>query len=288
MLWTKGLDRNCWKWLSLSLVVFCLHATAGFAGDVTKYVRFRADQQMSYGVLETGTIHELTGDFYAHASRRSFDRSEVELLAPTHPRHVFGVALNYRSHVGQREAEEDRIPETLQLFHKSPSSVIGPNDEIVIPEGAENVHYESEMVVVIGKKAHDVSVEEADDYILGVTCGNDVSARDWQNQDKQWWRAKGADTFAPVGPYVVSGLNYDQLDIEVRVNGTVKHRSNTSRMARGVEKIVSFTSQYVTLEPGDLIFTGATGITSEIEPGDVVEVEIEGVGVLRNKVVAGE
>lgn len=281
-------EQCCWKLLSLTLLVLCINIPAGYAGDVTKYARFQVDQRTAYGVVKGDEIHELAGDFFAHSTRQTFNRSNVELLPPTHPRQVFGVALNYRSHVGQREEEEDRIPETLQLFHKTPSGVIGPNDEIVIPEGAENVHYEAEMVVVIGKKAKDVPVEEADEYVLGVTCGNDVSSRDWQDQDKQWWRAKGADTFATVGPYVVSGLDYGNLDIEVRVNGTVKHSSNTQRMVRGVEKIVSFASKHVTLEPGDLIYTGATGITSEIEPGDVVDVEIEGVGVLRNNVVAEE
>lgn len=105
----------------------------------------------------------------------------------------------HQSHTGQFEENPESIPDTLQLFYKSPSSVIGPNDEIVLPEGAENVHYESEMVVVIGKEAQDVPVEEAGEYVLGVTCGNDVTARDWQTQDMQWWRGKGADTFAAVG-----------------------------------------------------------------------------------------
>ena len=254
--------------------------------DVTKYVRFRVDDRTARGVMEGSTIRELAGNFYDHATQRTYSRSEVEILPPTEPTKVLGVALNYASHMDQLEENPESIPDTLQLFYKSPSSVIGQNDEIVIPDGAENVHYESEMVIVIGKKAEDVSVEEADDYVLGITCGNDVSARDWQTQDMQWWRGKGADTFAPAGPAIVSGLDYDSLDIEVRLNGNVEQSSNTSHMVRGVEEIVSFASQYVTLQPGDLIYTGATGITSEIEPGDVVEVEIEGVGVLRNRVVA--
>jgi 2-keto-4-pentenoate hydratase/2-oxohepta-3-ene-1,7-dioic acid hydratase in catechol pathway len=261
---------------------------SGAVEDVTKYARFRVDQRTAHGIVNDGMIRELTGNFFDHASRRTYKRSEVELLPPTQPTNVLGVALNYVSHMDQLEENPESIPDTLQLFYKSPSSVIGPNDEIVIPEGAQNVHYESEMVIVIGKEAKDVSVAEADEYVLGVTCGNDVTARKWQTQDMQWWRGKGADTFAPVGPYVVSGLEYDSLDIEVRLNGEVQQSSNTSLMVRDDETIVSFASRHVTLKPGDLIYTGATGITSEIEPGDVVEVDIEGVGVLRNRVVAEE
>lgn len=281
--------------LSSYLLLLPLAATVVFTGslhgtseEVARYVRFRVDQRTAHGVMNDGTIRALAGNFFDHTTRQTYQRSEVELLPPTQPSKVLGVALNYRSHTGQLEENPENIPDTLQLFYKSPSSVIGPNDEIVLPEGAENVHYESEMVVVIGKEAKDVPVEEAGDYVLGVTCGNDVTAREWQTQDMQWWRGKGADTFAPVGPSVVSGLDYDSLDIKVRLNGEVQQSSNTRLMARDVEEIVSFASQYVTLEPGDLIYTGATGITSEIEPGDTVEVDIEGIGVLRNRVVAEE
>jgi 2-keto-4-pentenoate hydratase/2-oxohepta-3-ene-1,7-dioic acid hydratase in catechol pathway len=131
-----------------------------------------------------------------------------------------------------------------------------------------------------------VSQADALDYVLGVTCGNDVSARKWQQNDVQWWRAKGADTFGPCGPFIVSGLDYDNLDMELRVNGKTMHKTNTSKMIHGVAPTVSFLSRYVTLQPGDLIFTGTAGKTQPLAVGDVVEVEIEGVGVLRNRVVA--
>jgi len=144
------------------------------------------------------------------------------------------------------------------------------------------------MVIVIGKRASKVSVEKAGDYVLGVTCGNDVSARDWQKGDVQWWRAKGTDTFGPCGPFVATGINYDDLLLVTRVNGEVRQKQRTKDLIHGVAAIVSFASMHVTLEPGDLIYTGTPGKTQEIRPGDVVEVEIEGVGTLRNPVKAGK
>jgi 2-keto-4-pentenoate hydratase/2-oxohepta-3-ene-1,7-dioic acid hydratase in catechol pathway len=141
-------------------------------------------------------------------------------------------------------------------------------------------------VVVIGRRAKDVPKEKALDHVFGVTCGNDVSARDWQKGDRQWWRAKGCDTFAPCGPFIVKGLNGDNLALKLRLNGVEKQNSRTSELLFGVADCVSFISRHVTLEPGDLIYTGTPGETSAIKPGDTVEVEIEGIGVLKNGVAA--
>lgn len=142
------------------------------------------------------------------------------------------------------------------------------------------------MVVVIGKRASKVPVERAKEYVLGVTCGNDVSARDWQQGDVQWWRAKGCDTFGPCGPVVTVGCNYDNLLLTTRVNGEVRQQQRTKDLIHNVAMIVSFASMHITLEPGDLIYTGTPGKTEEIRPGDIVEVELEGVGTLRNPVQA--
>ena len=159
---------------------------------------------------------------------------------------------------------------------------------IVIPQDAGVVHFEAEMVIVISKKARNVSKAKALDFVLGVTCGNDISAREWQKNDVQWWRAKGSDTFGPCGPCIASGLDYDNLQMKLRLNGKVMQDENTSYLINDVRTTVSFISRHVTLNPGDLIFPGTPGTTSGIEPGDTVEVEIEGVGVLRNNVVAGK
>ena len=173
-----------------------------------------------------------------------------------------------------------------QPLFKRPSCLPRHEGKIIIPKGSEITHFEAEMVIVIGKKAKDVSKEDAHNYVFGVTCGNDVSARAWQKGDVQWWRAKGSDTFGPCGPFITSGLDYDNLLLKLRLNGKTMQEERTSQLIHDVPTIVSFISQHVTLKPGDLIFTGTPGTTSEIQPGDVVEVELEGVGVLRNKVSA--
>jgi 2-keto-4-pentenoate hydratase/2-oxohepta-3-ene-1,7-dioic acid hydratase in catechol pathway len=142
------------------------------------------------------------------------------------------------------------------------------------------------MVLVIGKRAKNVPKEKALDFVFGVTCGNDISARDWQKGDVQWWRAKGCDTFGPCGPFIVSGIDYDDLLVTLRHNGEIKQQQGTRDLIHNVAAMVSFISRYVTLMPGDLIYTGTPGTTGPIKPGDVCEVEVEGVGVLKNKVVA--
>jgi 2-keto-4-pentenoate hydratase/2-oxohepta-3-ene-1,7-dioic acid hydratase in catechol pathway len=141
------------------------------------------------------------------------------------------------------------------------------------------------MVVVVGKRARNVARDDALGYVFGVTCGNDVSARQWQKNDLQWWRAKGSDTFGPCGPFIATGIDYDDLQLVLRVNGAEQQSQRTSDLVHGVAAILSHVSRYMTLEPGDLIYTGTPGQTKALNPGDVVEVELEGVGVLRNRVV---
>ena len=258
--------------------------------QVVKFARFRVNDATAYGVVEGDKIREISGSIFGEwkPTDKLHSLSEVTLTVPARPRHVFAMAGNYKSHLQDAEVPPKfRIP---QPFLKSPSSLVAHEGRIVIPKDAtEEVHYEAEMVVVIGKRARNVSKENALDYVLGVTCGNDVSERFWQNdmehKDVQWWRAKGADTFGPCGPYIVSGLNYDDLLLTLRLNGEVKQKERTSQMIHDVAAQVSFISQYVTLLPGDLIFTGTSGTTSALKAGDVVEVELEGVGILRNRVV---
>ena len=210
----------------------------------------------------------------------------MTLLFPTMPRHVFAMAGNYKSHLaGEEIPEKFRIP---QPFFKSPSSLLRPDGVIRIPRDDENVHYEAELVVVIGKRAKNVPVEKALDYVFGYTCGNDVSARTWQNdaetKDVQWWRAKGSDTFGPCGPYLVQGLDPSNLQMTLRLNGEVRQQESTSQLLHDVPHTISFISKHITLLPGDMIFTGTPGKTDRLKPGDVVEVEIQGIGVLRNTV----
>jgi 2-keto-4-pentenoate hydratase/2-oxohepta-3-ene-1,7-dioic acid hydratase in catechol pathway len=200
-------------------------------------------------------------------------------LAPVRPSKILAVALNYRSHLGQGSP-----PSNPELFFKPPSALIGPEEAIVLPPTAGRVDYEGELVAVIGRRARHLRPDEALTYVLGYTCGNDVSARDWQQGDVQWWRAKGCDTFAPLGPWIATNLDPTNLELQTRVNGEVVQRTNTSLLIHNVARLVSFASQVMTLEPGDLLFTGTPGTTAPLKPGDVVEVEIDGIGILRNHV----
>jgi 2-keto-4-pentenoate hydratase/2-oxohepta-3-ene-1,7-dioic acid hydratase in catechol pathway len=162
--------------------------------------------------------------------------------------------------------------------------VIGSGEEIVLPAGARRVDAEGELVAVIGRTCRKVTSEEALDYVLGYTCGNDVSARHWQRDDIQWWRAKGADTFTAIGPVIVTALDPTDLQLVTRVNGEERQASSTGAMIHSLASIISFASEVMTLEPGDLVFTGTPGETPKLEDDDVVEVEIGGIGVLRNPV----
>lgn len=246
-----------------------------------KYVRYRWNGTVYHGMLDGETVHELGGCYLAGAEKTGNARplADVTLLAPVEPPKILAVARNYGSHLGDAQK-----PEKPELFYKPVTSLIGPDEAIVIPPGAGNVHYEAELVIVVGKEAKNVSVEDAGDCVFGVSCGNDVSERDWQVNDIQWWRAKGSDTFAPLGPCVARGLDYNDIQLTLRLNGEVKQQQRTNDMFYNVEEIVSFASRFVTLTPGDLIYTGTPGTTSAMKPGDVVEVELEGVGVLRNTV----
>jgi len=251
--------------------------------ETTKYVRYTHEGQESYGILEGETVRELVGDIFSDPtpSGKTLKLSEVHLLAPCKPTKVIAVGLNYRSHIGNRP-----VPEYPGLFAKYPSSIIGQEENIVIPSDATDLHYEGELVVVIGKKAKNISVSKAPNYIFGVTAGNDVSERKWQQADLQWLRAKASDTFGPVGPAIVTGLNYNDLLLQTRLNGEIRQSERTKDLVYDVEAIVSYISHYVTLFPGDLIFTGTPGTTKAMKPNDIVEIELEGVGILRNKVVS--
>lgn len=266
----------------LALIAALVAPAPAVAQGVTRYVRYQHDGRTAFGVLEGDVVRELRGDLFAdpQPTGRRIPLAAVRLLAPVTPTKVIAVGLNYRSHLGERE------PASYPgLFAKYPSSIVGTGDSIVMPPDATDLHYEGEMVVVIGRRARHVSAADARRYVFGVTAGNDVSERAWQRSDLQWLRAKASDTFAPIGPVVASGLNYDDLLLETRVNGEVRQSERTKDLIFDVATIVSYVSRYVTLEPGDVIFTGTPQTTRAMRPGDVVEVFLEGVGTLRNAVV---
>ena len=250
-------------------------------GQVHHIVRYAQDGRVSYGMLQDDRIQEIDGDIFSE--HRMTDRwttlADVKLLPVTPAKKVIAVGLNYQSHLGTRE------PSAYPgLFAKYPTSLVGQGDDIVQPADSRNMHYEGEMVLVIGKRCSNVPEADALSCVFGITAGNDVSERDWQANDLQWFRAKASDTFGPVGPSIAVGLNADDVLVETRVNGEVRQHERTADLIFGTAEIVSYVSRYVTLEPGDLIYTGTPGSTQALNPGDVVEIEVEGVGVLSNTV----
>ena len=256
------------------------------------FARFRYGNLESYGVCGADRLKRIEGDIFGEhrVLPETLPLSDVTLLAPvSHPGKVLAAAVNYPSHVTSARGvlKDEPAPTTPQLFLKPSSSVIGPEEPIVLPgKDARRVDAEGELVAVIGRRCRSVSPEEALQYVFGYTCGNDVSARHWQRDDLQWWRAKGSDTFCPVGPFIATGLDPANLELRTRVNGQEAQATNTSALIHSTAELISFASQVMTLEPGDLVFTGTPGVTPTLNPGDVVEVEIGGIGVLRNPVRA--
>ena len=247
-----------------------------------KFARYEAHGQVSYGVLEGDVLKEITTTPFEdyQVTDHSHKISEVKLLAPTAPSKILAAGLNYISHLRDREP-----PKEPMVFIKTPSSLVGPGDSIKRPKNVETFQEEGELVVVMKKRCSKVSPEQALDYVLGYTCGNDVSAREWQRGDGQWWRAKSSDTFSPVGPVISDEIDPSDAMLRIRVNGTEIRGESTSSMVFDVPTIVSWISQSQTLLPGDLIFTGTHGHPANINAGDTVEVEIEGIGILSNPVV---
>ncbi|HHY95720.1 MAG TPA: fumarylacetoacetate hydrolase family protein [Firmicutes bacterium] len=206
---------------------------------------------------------------------------EARLLAPVQPGKVVVVGLNYRDHAREVGAA---LPEVPALCLKPATAVIGPGEKILLPPVSRRVDYEAELAVVIGRHTRQVPVGQVIDHVLGYTCANDVTARDLQQKDGQWTRSKSFDTFCPLGPWVVSTLEPRALNVTCRVNGEIRQQGNTRDLVFGVAELVSFISEVMTLEAGDVILTGTPPGIGPIQAGDVVEVEVEGVGVLRNPV----
>src|SRR4029453_19218366 len=243
------------------------------------YARVPPGAREEYSVIEGEYIYELEGDIFGEHSpaQTGTPLSEAVLLAPVpRPGKILAAAVNYQSHAPGASVitKSDQPPAEPQLFLKPSSSVVGPEQPIVLPQGARRVDAEGEVVAVIGRICRAVSADEALDYVFGYTCGNDVSARHWQRDDLQWWRAKGADTFSPLGPAIARDLDPSNLELRTRVNGEERQSTNTGAMVHSLAALISFASQVCTLEPGDLVFSGTPGETPTLNDGDIVEVEI--------------
>jgi 2-keto-4-pentenoate hydratase/2-oxohepta-3-ene-1,7-dioic acid hydratase in catechol pathway len=249
--------------------------------------RFLLNGEDTVGVIENGIVRQAQGDIFGKLAigPEVGAIDEMALLPPVMPSKLIAIGLNYQDHIAQ-DAPGFETPTNPIIFLKPPSALTGHNTNIVLPPGVERVDAEAELAIVIGRQARHVKAADAWDVILGLTPSNDVSARDYQFKDGQWSRAKGFDTFAPLGPAIVTDIRADDLAITCRVNGEVKQQSSTRHLIFDIPYLIEFISGVMTLNPGDVIMTGTPAGPPRLEPGDVCEVEIEGLGVLRNAVVA--
>lgn len=248
-----------------------------------KILRFKTDKEIYYGIPDGEIVRVMEGDLFngLRETSKTFIRRDIKLLPPVEPSKIVAIGVNYRNHAVEMGHE---IPKEPLIFLKPSTAVIGHNDFINYPLSSQRVDYEAELAVIIGKKACKVPEERAHEFILGYTCGNDVTARDLQKQDGQWSRAKGFDTFAPVGPKIVTDIDPSNLKIESYLNGELKQSSSTSNLIAPVPRLVSFISSVMTLLPGDIILTGTPSGIGPMKDGDLIEVKIEKIGTLKNKV----
>ena len=216
------------------------------------------------------------------ASGPAVPYADVRLLAPVLPSKIIAVGKNYAAHAAEMGGD---VPLEPMIFLKPSTSVIGPGDRIALPPQSEHVEHEAELAIVIGRLCSEVPIRRVPEVILGYTCANDVTARDLQKTDGQWGRAKGFDTFCPLGPWIVTDIDADDLAISCRVNGELRQDGRTSQLIRGVDELVSWISNVMTLLPGDVILTGTPAGVGPIVEGDSVSVSISSIGTLTNRVV---
>ena len=249
------------------------------------YLRYRDAEGEHWGEVEGSSLYRLSSppwDPHDRTPRRRRYR-KTRTSGPGTPGKIVLVGLNYRAHVAESKSA-DKVPTSPVIFLKPTTALIGPGESIVKPAGVERVDYEAELAVVIGKTVHRPSLDEAREAIFGLTCLNDVTARPLQRQDVQWTRAKGFDTFCPVGPQIVTGLDWQNLDVESFVNGERKQAGNTRDQIFPVETLLKFIATVMTLHPGDVVSTGTPEGVGPLEAGDSVEIRVEGIGSLINPV----
>jgi 2-keto-4-pentenoate hydratase/2-oxohepta-3-ene-1,7-dioic acid hydratase in catechol pathway len=256
-----------------------------------RWCRFQSGQKVAYGVIEGNSVIEVAGSPFEGHSRTptTVPLSGVKLLVPVIPPTFYAAGINYPEHVtemAKRRGVKPEFPPHADVGYRANNALVATDEPIVIPRDAtEEVQYEGELVAVIGKRCKRVSEEKALDYVFGYTIGNDVSERTWQRGDRTLWRGKNTDTFKPMGPWIVTGLDPDDLRVTIRLNGKEMFSYAVKDAIFGVRQFISRMSQYLTLSPGDVLWMGTDGATENMKDGDLVEVEITGIGVLRNPVV---
>ncbi len=256
-----------------------------------KWCRFQAGDKPAYGIIEGDTVVEVAGSPFDDYTRTSSTHplGSVKLLVPVIPPTFYAAGINYPEHVSwaaQMRGQEPNLPKKADVGYRAVNALIAHDEPIMVPKDAtEEVQYEGELVAVIGKTCHNVSEAESLDYVLGYTIGNDVSERTWQRGDRTLWRAKNTDTFKPMGPWIVTGLEPDDLHVKITLSGRVVGEYDVSTALFSLRNYISEMSRYLTLYPGDVVWMGTEGATENMKDGDVVEVEISEIGVLRNRVV---
>ena len=256
-----------------------------------KWCRFQSGQNVSFGIIDGTTVTEVTGSpLESHTkTSNSMPLSSVKLLVPIIPPTFYAAGINYRQHViemAHRRGVNPEFPPNADVGYRANNALCAQDEPIVIPKDAgELVQYEGAVVAVIGKRCRRVSEAEALDYVFGYTIGNDVSERTWQRNDRTFWRGKNTDTFKPMGPWIVTGLDTDALTCTIRLNGKEMFTYAVKDAIFGVRQFISRMSQYLTLYPGDVLWMGTDGATENMKDGDVVEIDVPGIGVLRNPVI---
>lgn len=253
-----------------------------------KIVRFKAGDDIAYGLAESEGVTLYQGSPFVawEATETLIPWESVQLLAPVLPSKVVAVGKNYVDHAEEMDSD---LPDEPVIFLKPATAVVGPNAPVVLPRISDEVHHEAELAVVMGRVARNIRAEDASQYVLGYTAANDVTARDLQGRDGQWTRAKGFDTFCPLGPAIETELDpRERLAVIARVNGEVRQAGFTADMVFGVAEILEFVAAVMTLLPGDVVLTGTPSGVGPVESGDLMEVEVDGIGTLANRaVVAG-
>ena len=255
-----------------------------------KWCRFETGNGPAYGIIEGDTVVQVEGTPFGDYSKteKTQPLGSTKLLVPVIPPTFYAAGINYPEHVtwaANMRGEEPNLPKKADVGYRAINALIAQDEPIVVPKDAtEQVQYEGELVVVIGKECRNVTQDEALDYVLGYTIGNDVSERTWQRGDRTLWRAKNTDTFKPMGPWIVTGLDPDDFHVRIILSGRVVGEYDVKSAIFGVREYISEMSRYMTLVPGDVLWMGTDGATENMKDGDVVEVEISDIGTLRNPV----
>jgi 2-keto-4-pentenoate hydratase/2-oxohepta-3-ene-1,7-dioic acid hydratase in catechol pathway len=257
-----------------------------------RWLKFTAAGQTSWGIVEGDKVVAVSGDPFGEWQRtqQSHALADVKIELPVMPRTFYCVGLNYLKHLTEaanKRGEVPNVPDRPEIGYRAQNALIAHDEDVVIPATAtEKIHYEGELVVVIGRQAKHLSESDALSCVFGYTIGNDVSERSWQKADRGLWRAKNADTFKPMGPWIETEVDLDAMETVIKVNGKETGRFQTNDMIFGIVPFIVELTKYFTLWPGDVIWMGTDGASPDIKAGDVVEIELTGIGTLRNKFVA--